>query len=222
MRLRRLARRVSSSSTNDLLACLVSLFVDSSATFIRRTNVSSPPTSWPARTAEASCARGDTPAPAGCGPATAVASCVPAAAAAGPVATPTCWCPGGCCRAADAVEVVGEALLAAAAGEGHRPIAARLGRPAATVRGWLRRFVARVEQTLQQAMRCLIRFDLDVVRIEPDPAASPVQTALAILGAAAAVERRLRAPARSPWQLISSLCSGRLLANTSCPYPPPE
>jgi hypothetical protein len=123
-------------------------------------------------------------------------------------------------RRADAVEVVGEALIAAAAGEGYRPIAARLGRPAATVRGWVRRFVARAEETRQHAMRCLIRFDLGVVRIEPDPDATPVQTALVLLGAAAAaVERRFRARARSPWQLVSALCSGQLLANTSCPYP---
>jgi hypothetical protein len=80
------------------------------------------------------------------------------------------------------------------------------------VRGWVRRFVARAEQTLQHATRCLIRFDLGVVRIEPDPVATPVQTALALLGAAAAaVGRRLRAPARSPWQLVSALCGGQLL-----------
>ncbi len=126
-------------------------------------------------------------------------------------------------RRADAVEVVGEALAASAAGEGYRPIAARLGRPAATVRGWVRRFSARAQMTLQHAMRCLIRFDRGVVRIEPDPAATPTQAALVVLGAAAAaVERRFAASARSRWQLASALCSGRLLANTSCPYPPLE
>ena len=50
-------------------------------------------------------------------------------------------------RRADAVEVICQALIAAADGEGHRPIAARLARPAATVRGWLRRFAARAQQT---------------------------------------------------------------------------
>ena len=54
-------------------------------------------------------------------------------------------------RRADAVEVVAQALVASAAGEGHRAIAARLARPAATVRGWLRRFAARAEQTRQHA-----------------------------------------------------------------------
>lgn len=126
-------------------------------------------------------------------------------------------------RRADAVEVVGEALAASAAGQGYRPIAARLGRSAATVRGWVRRFTARAQMTVQHAMRCLIRFDLGLVRIDPDPAATPIQAALAVLGAAVeAVERRLGVTARSRWQLAAALYSGRLLANTSCPYPPLE
>jgi hypothetical protein len=104
------------------------------------------------------------------------------------------------------VEVVGEALAASAAGEGYRPIAARLGRPAATVRGWVRRFTARAQMTLQHAMRCLIRFDHGVVRIEPDPTATPTQAALVVLGAAAeAVERRFAVSARSRWQLASAV-----------------
>ena len=48
-------------------------------------------------------------------------------------------------RRADAVSVIGAALLAKAAGSGHRPIASALGRPASTVRGWLRRFGALAE-----------------------------------------------------------------------------
>ena len=124
-------------------------------------------------------------------------------------------------RRADAVEVVGEALAASAAGQGYRPTAARLGRPAATVRSWVRRFTARAQMTLQHATRCLIRFDDGVVRIEPDPAAIPVAAALTVLGAAAAaVERRFGVTARCMWQLVMALCSGRLLANTSCPYTP--
>jgi DNA-directed RNA polymerase specialized sigma24 family protein len=46
-------------------------------------------------------------------------------------------------RRADAAEVIGSALLAKAAGRGHRTIAAELGVPAGTVRGWLRRATAR-------------------------------------------------------------------------------
>jgi Domain of unknown function (DUF6431) len=41
-------------------------------------------------------------------------------------------------RRRDGAEVIGHALIAKAQGDGHRAIAARLERPAATVRGWLR------------------------------------------------------------------------------------
>jgi hypothetical protein len=41
--------------------------------------------------------------------------------------------------------VIGAALEAKAAGAGHRTIAGLLGRPASTVRGWLRAFTARAE-----------------------------------------------------------------------------
>lgn len=124
-------------------------------------------------------------------------------------------------RRADAVEVIGAALIASAAGAGHRPIAARLGRPHATVRGWLRRFVARAEQTAAHGLRCVYRFDTAAFRVEPAIGATPVQAALELLGWAAAVAERVKGhQARSRWQVVSSLCSGRLLANTSCPYPP--
>ena len=53
------------------------------------------------------------------------------------------WC---LARRADAGEVIGLALEVKAAGEGHRAIAGRLGRPASTVRGWLRAFTRRAEQ----------------------------------------------------------------------------
>ena len=53
------------------------------------------------------------------------------------------WC---LARRADAGEVIGLALEAKAAGSGHRVIAGRLGRPASTVRGWLRAFTRRAEQ----------------------------------------------------------------------------
>jgi transposase len=46
-------------------------------------------------------------------------------------------------RRRDEVSAIGEAIEAKAAREGHRPIARRLGVPADTVRGWLRRFAER-------------------------------------------------------------------------------
>ena len=69
------------------------------------------------------------------------------------------WC---LSRRADAGAVIGAALEAAAAGAGHRTIAAGLGRPASTVRGWLRRFAARAE-----AVRAF--FTVLLARTSPDP-----------------------------------------------------
>ncbi len=48
-------------------------------------------------------------------------------------------------RRQDEVAVIGEAVEASVAGEGCRRIAARLGVPADTVRGWLRRFAGCAE-----------------------------------------------------------------------------
>ena len=45
-------------------------------------------------------------------------------------------------RRADSAVVIRAALVAKAAGAGNRPIAAALGRPVSTERGWLRRFTA--------------------------------------------------------------------------------
>ena len=48
-------------------------------------------------------------------------------------------------RRVDLARVIGQALLAKAAGRGHRQVAAELGVPATTVRGWLRRLAERAE-----------------------------------------------------------------------------
>jgi Homeodomain-like domain len=96
------------------------------------------------------------------------------------------WC---LSRRADAGAVIGAALEAAAAGAGHRTIAAVLGRPASTVRGWLRRFAARAGE-----VRAF--FTVLLARTSPDPvmpaaAAGPVAAAVsAIAGAAVAVAQR--------------------------------
>ena len=126
----------------------------------------------------ASCAPEATPDIGGCAPATDTDTCAFDGAAAATAPAPTGLVPGVMlpCRA-DAVEVVGEALSASAAGKGYLAMAARLGRPAATVRGRVRRFTASAQMTLKRTMRCLIR-------IEPDPATRLDQAALLVLGAA--------------------------------------
>jgi hypothetical protein len=67
----------------------------------------------------------------------------------------------------DLVEAIGAALLASAAGLGHRRIAAALGRPATTVRGWLRRFGRRAAELRALATQLAHRLDADLSPIAP-------------------------------------------------------
>ncbi len=130
-------------------------------------------------------------------------------------------------RRADAVTVIGAALAGAAAGQGHREIAERLGRPACTVRGWLRRFASRAG-ALRSVFTVLL-CELDADPLMPGPAGSQLADAVAaVLAAAAAVARRWgrAAFALSPWELAAAVTSARLLApgvavepaSTSCPW----
>ena len=78
------------------------------------------------------------------------------------------WC---LARRADAGEVIGLALEAKAAGSGHRVIAGRLGRPASTVRGWLRAFTRRAGQV--RAVFTALAASLVTDPPLPAPAGSP-------------------------------------------------
>jgi len=94
-------------------------------------------------------------------------------------------------RRRDAAEVVVAALVAKAAGSGHRAIAAALGRPAATVRGWLRRATARAEATRGAATIWVRALDAGDTAASP-PTGTPLGDALDALGLAlAAAVRRL-------------------------------
>ncbi len=130
-------------------------------------------------------------------------------------------------RRADAAVVIGAALVAKAAGWGHRRIAVWLGRPAATVRGWLRRFAARAG-TVRAAFTTLL-CELDADPPVPEPAGSQMADAVeAIIAAARVVARRWRGLALglSPWEVAAAVTQGRLLGpgasmgvgNTSCPW----
>jgi transposase-like protein len=115
-------------------------------------------------------------------------------------------------RRADAVEVIGAALRAKAAGTGHRPIAARLDRPASTVRGWLRRFGRNAEMVRSMLVGLLV--ELDPLHSPIGPLGSGFVDAVEMVGlVAAAARRRLGVVgAVSPWQLVSAVTDGRLLA----------
>lgn len=114
-------------------------------------------------------------------------------------------------RRADAVEVIGTALVAHAAGQGHRRIATKLGRPVSTVRRWLRavrgphgRWLYRqgVEHTARLAPELLA----DVV-----VAPTELGDALTALAAAVLAVGRRFSPVAPTWSLVGILTCGRLL-----------
>jgi len=118
------------------------------------------------------------------------------------------WC---LARRADAGEVIGLALEAKAAGEGHRVIAARLGRPASTVRGWLRAFTGRAEQvrSVFTALAASLLTDPPL----PGPAGSLLGDAVAAVAAAAAAAARVPGVGTvARWQLAAAVTCGLLLA----------
>lgn len=115
-------------------------------------------------------------------------------------------------RRADGVAVIGAAVEAKAAGAGHRRIAAALGRPDSTVRGWLRRFTVRAEATRVVFTGLLHALDPQAGAVVPG--VSVVGDAVEAIGrAAAAVVVRL-APVE-PWEFASRASGGRLLAPLS-------
>lgn len=112
-------------------------------------------------------------------------------------------------RRADAACVIGAALEAKAAGAGHRRIAAMLGRPAATVRGWLRRLVIRAGLVRAEFTRLLLA--LDPLAAPLFPRASLLADALEALGRAAAAAVVRLSPVTA-WEFAARASGGRLLA----------
>ncbi len=114
--------------------------------------------------------------------------------------------------------VILRGLLLKAGGAGHRAVAAELGLPAGTVRGWLRRFAA-VAEAVRVHMTIWAAF-LDAAMPAVDPTGSSFADALESLGLAArACSLRLgRRPAAS-W--ATRLSAGQLLSNTNRPWPAP-
>ena len=120
-------------------------------------------------------------------------------------------------RRADTVVVIGHALLAKAAGAGHRGIAVLSDRPVSTVRGWLRRFGVRAEGLRVLFTGLLHALDASVAAV--GVSGSVFADALESLGLAAAAAARLFGP-RPAWQFASAATGGLLLgpalaANTS-------
>jgi hypothetical protein len=113
-------------------------------------------------------------------------------------------------RRADAVTVIGTALLAKAGGAGHRPIAVLVGVPSSTVRGWLRRIVEVAERVL--AVLAAAAAELGSEFAAPVSTADPVAAVVEMVGALAAAMARRLGGSSSPWRLATVLTGGRLLA----------
>ncbi len=116
------------------------------------------------------------------------------------------------------VEVIGTALLLAAAGMPWTRVAAQAGVPFETVRSWLRRFTRRAD-LVRAWLLGLLDVLVDDPRL-PDGVAHPAAGALSVLG-----ELHRQMPARwplvatlSPWQLAARLSRSGLLAPA---WPPP-
>jgi hypothetical protein len=116
-------------------------------------------------------------------------------------------------RRADEAGVIGQALEAKAAGAGHRVIAEVLGRPASTVRGWLRALAARAGQVRSV-------FTALAVSLVPDPplpaaAGSPLGDAVAAIAAAAVAAAKFLAVGEvARWHLAAAATGGMLLASS--------
>jgi hypothetical protein len=113
-------------------------------------------------------------------------------------------------RRAYAGRLIGQALLAAARGSGHRRIALDLDIPAGTVRGWIRGARRSAVELRVTGIRAAVAYDQDAL---PAPSgAGELRFSLECLAAAAVVTgRRLGLEHVSPWAMINVLTRGRLL-----------
>jgi len=113
-------------------------------------------------------------------------------------------------RRRDGAEVIGEALRQAAYGDGHRVIARRLGRPAGTVRGWLRAARRRSGVLRGCGVRWAVALDPELGHVAPiGSELGDAVNALAI--AARAAKLRFGKGAAGPWELVVMMSAGALL-----------
>lgn len=115
-------------------------------------------------------------------------------------------------RHAYTMEVVGQALVSSAQGHSHRTIAADLGLPADTVRGWIRKVNGRAEWLRVEATAAAYAFDANLPATPPTQSRSPLAEAISALGVAVAAARRMFGPAATPWELLAAVARGQLLA----------
>lgn len=118
-------------------------------------------------------------------------------------------------RRAYAADVIGAALLARAAGRGHRWVGLELKVPGATVRGWLRVMADRLGAARMYLWQVAHRAGVDIA--VPEALGCPWRDLLAALGAATAAVSGRFGPVGvlgpvTAWQVAVACSAGRLLA----------
>ena len=121
-------------------------------------------------------------------------------------------------RRVDEAAVIGSALIQKAGGIGHRKIALNICRPETTVRGWIRRFSEKLEILAEHFVSWALALDATLSEIVP--IGSLFGDTISAIGIAAR-SMSIRFGPKPPWSQISAITGGRLLANTSSPFPTP-
>lgn len=116
------------------------------------------------------------------------------------------------------VEVIGRVLELAAVATPVRRIAGALGMARSTVRGWVDRFRARAGLLRGHFTAWLLWLAPSRSRI--DPAGGPLVDAVAVITAAAGAAAGA-VEVGGVWPFASAATGGRLLTNTSAPFPAP-
>lgn len=122
-------------------------------------------------------------------------------------------------RRADVAAVIGRALVGAVLGGwGVRRVAAWVGVARSTVRGWLDRFVWRAERLRAHFTRWALWLAPSWARLAPQGSLA-ADALVALLAAGEAAGGGLGGEGR--WQFAATATGGRLLCNTSAPFPAP-
>jgi hypothetical protein len=108
--------------------------------------------------------------------------------------------------------VIGEVLRAGAGGAGFRKIAALVGRPGETVRGWLRAGRRNAVAAVGVVMRVLLQ--IEPLAPPPVPRSLPLAGLVEVVGLLGSAVGRRFGPGRvvSPWQVAAAVTGGLLLS----------
>jgi hypothetical protein len=137
--------------------------------------------------------------------------CGPAGDAVGPVGAPMCCCQWVCwCGVRTWLWSLGQALRDRAGGAGVRRVAAGCGRPVETVRGWLRRFGARIVAVGMVFAR-LLRVLADDPVIPASTGDLWADTLVVIMAGFQAARKRLPGLRVGVWDWVCGVSSGCLL-----------